>query len=573
MKSRAQKAKIQARISEASERVNLAYARIRLHLCEKSLDNSLQNNVTCKTETFIDAQYKTMIEYTGKVFTSYTESFNLSSLLATTQHGDMDQNTGQAIELSKSNAKLGGMFRLLLATARSICSRRLLVTNNEFGECSDPYEPLIEMFSDRKVDQLLVQLEVLQTTFTAAKNARDSSINDSGTVQIALDKRVIRMAKDLILKLRRILHTSEPNSGSPRHDQIIFSLTPQKDVGIESLLLRAREYFTRVLSMYQGLEGCSEQTQEWCDILIEIVQMVRQNVIHLVGGLPAGQCNKIIAGVLSVKALALTDYGSHGAGLKTARLAFEKDGTEIGNLVTLFRCSFCYEETSIGCEQEQVTKDRMTFSNTILELDNSLETFLSLSNLDTEDIVSLEKILEAFPAMCKISANKSLLLLEVQKRWLNLSVRTIIFKLANESRRSLPNSDNRKNRMAVSLFAILRPYLSGFEKLLTTYFANESIEWQMYHFRNMRKVIEETLDLLILVRDKEYGTSQKESLEFLEDAHLMKDDRQHPSNPLHEEELSIFEANGISDLIGTQNECLWVGEYIPECSIDYAFHN
>ena len=54
------------------------------------------------------------------------------------------------------------------------------------------------------------------------------------------------------------------------------------------------------------------------------------------------------AGVMAIKAFAQSNSGtcSYGSALKTARAAWEKDGTESGNLVTLFHCSFRYESYS-----------------------------------------------------------------------------------------------------------------------------------------------------------------------------------------------------------------------------------
>ena len=37
---------------------------------------------------------------------------------------------------------------------------------------------------------------------------------------------------------------------------------------------------------------------------------------------------------------------SYGSALKTARATWKKDGTELGNLVILFHCSFRYESYS-----------------------------------------------------------------------------------------------------------------------------------------------------------------------------------------------------------------------------------
>ncbi len=338
MKSRAQAAKHRARLNESSERVNLAYARI--CLCQKSMDarceDSSNNNEHSGNskgakldEGFIDEQFNKMVEYTTKAINMNPEAFDLLSLLASPTCSHQKEHT------TKSN-KAEHMFRIVLASARSICSRRLLMTNEQVvGKCCDPYGPVMSMFPDKQVEQIFVRLEVLQTTFVAAKTARDKYIKDANKVQVALDKRTVVLGKDVISRLRATLSIHTKNqASSERPGSTLFARPEQPDNGLDPLLGKAREYCTRVLSMYQGLDDCSEQTEEWCDILIEVIQMVRQNGNSRgIVTISEEDCDKVVAGVMAIKASAQSSNGSYGAGLKTSRAAFDKDGTDIGNLV------------------------------------------------------------------------------------------------------------------------------------------------------------------------------------------------------------------------------------------------
>ncbi len=337
MKSRAQAAKNRARFNESSERVNLAFARI--CLCQKSMNarsadyNNDEHSADRKgaklDEAFIDDQFNKMVGYTTKVISMDPETFDVLSLFATPKCSQQQEH------ITKSS-KAEHMFRIVLASARSICSRRLLMTNEQVvGKCSDPYGPVMSMFPDKQIEQVFVRLEVLQTTFVAAKTARDKYIKDANKVQVALDKRTVVLGKDIISRLRATLSTHAKNQSSPeRPGSTLFARPEQTNNGLDPLFGKAREYITRVLSMYQSLDDCPEQTEEWCDILIEVIQMLRQKQNnHGIVTISEDDCDKVVAGVMAIKASAQSSNGSYGAGLKTSRAAFDKDGTDIGNLV------------------------------------------------------------------------------------------------------------------------------------------------------------------------------------------------------------------------------------------------
>jgi len=76
-----------------------------------------------------------------------------------------------------------------------------------------------------------------------------------------------------------------------------------------------------------------------------VLEVARQSDLSDWSGVTEEQCDKVVAGVMAIKAFAQSNSGtcSYGSALKTARVAWEKDGTDLGNLVILFHCSFRYE--------------------------------------------------------------------------------------------------------------------------------------------------------------------------------------------------------------------------------------
>jgi len=76
------------------------------------------------------------------------------------------------------------------------------------------------------------------------------------------------------------------------------------------LVEKAHDYCTKAVSLYQGLEQYTELTLEWCDILVDVLEVSRQhdlsmgqesprnNVIHNFGYVQwsggSGRCSRIV---------------------------------------------------------------------------------------------------------------------------------------------------------------------------------------------------------------------------------------------------------------------------------------
>jgi hypothetical protein len=53
----------------------------------------------------------------------------------------------------------------------------------------------------------------------------------------------------------------------------LFLISATANTGMKPLFERARDYCTKAVFIYQGLEECSDQTLEWCEILIDILHI------------------------------------------------------------------------------------------------------------------------------------------------------------------------------------------------------------------------------------------------------------------------------------------------------------
>ncbi len=192
------------------------------------------------------------------------------------------------------------------------------------------------------------------------------------------------------------------------------------------------------------------------------------------------------------------------------------------------------------------------YSNTLLELDNALATFISLSKLGNTS--SFDKLLEAFPIMCKLALEEELLLLGLQKRWLQFIIKTITSKLSPLHLAQPPSVTDRERNDLITLFEVLRPFLSLFEKILTSFFPNMPIRWQLDQNQELLGIIKSTLELLLLLRE---NLVKKSSISFDDDAQFIKEQN---SMSRAEDGQSLFETPHAEKFVGTQDECLCIGE-------------
>ena len=151
-----------------------------------------------------------------------------------------------------------------------------------------PCDTFIHVFSDENIEQLYVRLEALHPSTMAAKTARDSTIKDATKVQAILDQHAVDMCKTSMFGcgvsvLIRFSKVQVPTS-------TLFSRSEDLRSGLEPLVEKARDYYPTAVSLYQGLEQCTEQTLEWCDILVDVLEVTRQRDLSNGSGVTEEQC-------------------------------------------------------------------------------------------------------------------------------------------------------------------------------------------------------------------------------------------------------------------------------------------
>ena len=522
IKVRAQSARARAREVESTERVNLAFSRIDLR--QKAFGTLSDDD-----EKFVDFQFNIMVECAKK-------------------------HSAASTRTSKNFA----MHKTIFTAARLISTRRLLTLKEEQGKHMNPYSVFAIIFSDRDVQQVHVHLEDLHTAIMAAKSARDSTTCNVAKIQ-ALDQRGIEIGKHLISQLR-IISIPVSTSSLLKHTESTLFGGQVKHNDMKPLLEKARAFCTKGVSLYQGQEHCADQTLEWSDILLNVLEISRESKLPGGSDVSEIQYDKVVAGVMAIRAFTQSNCGSYGIALKTARAAWEKDGTELGNLITLFHCALQYESFSNsntdsidGCTEP----DMHAYPNTLLELDGALNVYESLSKLEkSNDINYLQKLLEAFPLLCKIGLEKKVLLLGLQRRMIEISIKVTTNMVSNE----VSEVPNERHHVS-SLFGVLRAYLVIFEELLEKFFFTKEKQWQLDQLVGLQSMLGSTLDLLLLVRDGSIKEKHNGGdILLFHDSHSYLEENAHPTQSSNTAYQSLFDLSPAKELIGTQNECLWIGK-------------
>ena len=543
IKSRAQIARDKARLGEACERVNLAFSKIDLR--HKSCVA-----LAATDHTFIDEQFKSIIDCSKKFISGYS--------------GEL-----QFAPRSKSCDKVDAIFRTILGAARMISFRRFSSKEGETMQLHDPYEVFIASMLDDNPAQVSVYLEALHATIMAAKAARDSHTYSTVKLQTGLDQRAIGMGKKLSGMLRSLRDgpLSKVNNNAQSNSTLFITPAPA-NTGLEPLFETARDYCTKAVSIYQGFEECSDQILEWCEILIDILHIWRQINQPGEGGITEEQCDKVIAGVMAIKAHAESMSRSYGSALKTARCAWEKDGTHLGTLVTLFECSMRYESFShTDIMTDEKNADKLPFSDTLLELDNSITVHLSLSKLENLDgVQAMQSLLEVFSVMCKLALDYDLLLLGLQRRMIELATKVASLTLPSKLKSNLSNEFAGSKCSSNSIFDVLRAYLATFEELLPIYVSGVEGKSHVDEFQCLKHTVGCVLEVLIGIRDcgeKREEREEQATCDFaFHDDPSFLDKTKKDTSTINGGAQCIFDLKVVNSIVGTQGECLWIAEQL-----------
>lgn len=532
IKSRAEAARTKARLIEANERVALAHRRIDLRQQER-------NDLSLDDHKYINDEYTKMISHAKRFLADYTGDLKIDVSVPPTP---------------ETEDSVGLMVRKILDAARMICSERFQAKEDEVIEYQDPYDSLMAVVLDDNPYQVCIYLEALHTTVIAALSTRDEA-NEyrQSLLQAGLDQRALGMGKKLSSMLRNVEKSSSKSMGT---NSTLFAQNVQRSINMKPLFQKARDYCAKALSVYQGRDECHEQTIEWCDILLEVLNLWRQQEFPC-DSTDAfdDNCDAAIAGILAIKAHSESALGSYGSGLKTVRKAFEKDSAQLGILVTLFQCSMQYELFSNSeCAEN-------TFFNTLLELDNSIATFTSSSKLlEGNDSVANESLLEVFPLLCKLSLENDHLLLGIQERMTEISIKVVAAKVQQSSSplfMDIAKTDN----ILLPILLSFQAQLDTLQKLSPKLVAQSEEELDIGHYQSLSRVLHKVIGLLVQVRDSQEERKNKVSddFDFHDNASFLEKETEETLNS-NGKTQSLFDGSFVQNFIGKQSDCLAIAE-------------
>lgn len=525
IKARAASARKRAKYAEKMERLNLAYCRIMLG-CQST-------KVSDEEEKQTDSQFKAMVRLVK----------------------ELDSSNARELE-SPSNtftfpSKPGNVIDLIFSAARSIYTRRERVSGKE--KSGNPYEMLFAVYGRGHDKHIVILLEFFNVLLVLAHNLR--GVDEKSFVERVekIDSQAIDIGKQLLSYIRQKLTKTSRDSGLI--NSTLFSNSDHSsEPNLTQTIKDSREYFSLALSIYYSSGKDYAVAVEWCDLLIEILlisqQFSRQNDREEI----AHECSeRVISEVIATKALSLSMTNCHGAALKAAREAYEKCGTEVGNVVTLFHCSVHYEVNSI-----QESSEYQTYDNTLFELDNAMSHFLATAKLVSPfEEAGLNKILDAFPVMFNTVTKLELdrfgpLQLGLQKRYVDLLVEYFSSMISKGewnihdvsiSETTIPGNNN--------IFKVLCSYLTTFEKILTSSDHLPGTKLIVGQYQLLQKTLDSVLKLLVELRDvcnKSKDSLSQFSVSF-EDIQESQDD-----------EMLLFQKGNIAVYVGSNEDCLWIGK-------------
>ena len=433
-------------------------------------------------------------------------------------------------------------MRLALSAARSMYLHVKDKFNND--EFENPYDLLFTKFPKGDDEYVLIQLEYLNTLLIEAKDVREYATQDSKKMCSYVDGCALELGKQLVSHLIASLNDlCREQTNNFRQDSTLFTRTKaMPKSNLIQVLQDSREYFTRALSLYYSSVQEYNVAIEWCNLLMEILRVSQQFAfMKSEDAFDQDSLDAVISEIMATKALSLSMTKCHGTALKTAREAWDKQGTEIGNLVTLFHCSVQYEANSYV---EDHCTSKGSFDNSFFELDSSISNYLSIPTTNDLSGKNIHSLLEAFPVMLntslQIGKNETgPLSLGLQRRYVGFLVDFIAIKFTQnvwkvEDTEGLddtiiPGENN--------VFNVLCSLLVNVDTALTSK-DTDDVKWQLEQLQHVQKSLEKVLKLLTLSRDQ-FGKLDKSA-----------------------ELVLVLENKLLTKVIGNSSDCLWIGEHV-----------
>ena len=533
IKARATSAWKRAKHAEKMERLNLSYSKIML--------GNQHEKVSDEEEKQVDVQFKTMVQLVKEIDSSFSSDL------------DSSNNTFKFPSKSKDE------FELVFAAARSIFIRReKSISEIRLGS---PYDVLFSSYGRNHDKYVFILLEFLNAVLVLANDLHQLDKQNFVQQTEKIDKRAIDVGKELVSLIRPMLTKTPKESGSMK--STLFSTTNTSSTSTTvTTISDTREYFTRALSIYYASRKDYVYAIEWCDLLIEILLISRQYQEEEVSHQSS---EKAISEIIATKALSLSINNCHGAALKTAREAFEKCSTEVGNIVTLFHCSVHYEVNSMQDDSQS-----QIFENTLLELDSAISNFLStpkyVIHVEKENV---QRILEAFPVIfntvMEVKAETcGSLLISLQKRYIDLLIDYLTSMVSKGeldfnddiiSDVDLPGNNN--------VFCLLCSFLATFDK---RFLSSDNVDprCSLEQFQSLQKTLDGVMKLLIECRDacnNKSDSLSNFSLPFTE------------MQGYQDTETLLFQRENVAKYIGSSEDCLWIGknETYQKCVCAFFF--
>jgi hypothetical protein len=198
-----------------------------------------------------------------------------------------------------------------------------------------------------------------------------------------------------------------------------------------------------------------------------------------------------------------------------------------------------------------------SFPNTFLELDHALDVYLSLSKLETLNVIqSLENLLSSFPVMCKLAMGHEILIMGLQKRMIRLTI-----EIASTIMSSCNLEEFVVKKQTFTLFDLTCSYLASFDDMFPQYIKGENDKTSSEELICLQNIIQTTLNLLVKIRDVTKKNKHETVKDIVfHDVPSFLDNAAAKDMPYYEESHSLYDTSFVKSYIGGQNECLWIGK-------------
>jgi len=360
------------------------------------------------------------------------------------------------------------------------------------------------------------------------------------------------VAQEVMSSLERVHINNTSRSSEGILPDSVVSPIDTSIFGRESVTFRqisemAKTHLVRALALYRTLPTAHGVTAQYADFLLQLIKFT--NIEE--------KDDNSTAEILAIKAYALTSSGSLVSGLDAARTAWytasksidadnipESSSCLMHNIFVLFHCSLHLECTP--------KKDRGILN------DSCAGFFVELD--ETINQLCCKDLLRIFPALaqscltfienCDVENDSGVnradfILLGVQERWIGALVHQYSGSIVNMS------LSERNHAVHVSLFSILRAFLTKFEKCVITKSTSSVPIKCMFELKSLNKILTSVLLLICEAREIKQQDDSKSCVDM---------DELNPNK-------LIWDIPFLQEYFGTHTDCVWLAEQVWNLSI------